>query len=152
MGLISSTLKNEINSRHAAALAVFRMSKNNTLMSKNSDFLEACAAVFQTIPGNAICTNCLLTLQNVSFPESTRTTLLNYNENKIISALAHVINCPADEDHKQSRETAILVLSNLSISAECKPGLAKLQQGVLLKAMINVINLGDQNPHNVLAR
>ncbi|GMH47960.1 hypothetical protein TL16_g00185 [Triparma laevis f. inornata] len=30
-------------------------------MSKNSDFLEACAAFFQTIPGNVICTNCLLT-------------------------------------------------------------------------------------------
>ncbi|GMI17465.1 hypothetical protein TrLO_g3639 [Triparma laevis f. longispina] len=149
----SATQKDGIKAISADTL--FRMSRDNgvkTLMSQNGSLLTAISSVLLSVPGTPIANNCCLCLQNVSFPAETRETLLNINAGKVVEGLTHVVSCPADEAHQKTRETALAVLSNMAITSTCKAGLFEFQSGRLMKALIGLINIGDKNACNVLAR
>lgn len=141
-------------SRSAAADCCFRMSRNNdvkTHMSQNNAFLTALAALLKSEPGTSPANNCLLCLQNVSFPSETRETLMNAANGVIVAALAHVIASPVDAVHKKPRETAMAVLSNMGITPACKKGLFEYNSGALLTSLIGVLEKGEENENNVLA-
>ncbi|GMI07805.1 hypothetical protein TrVE_jg6401 [Triparma verrucosa] len=158
-GIVEEIIKlltdEEAGCQAPAADTLFRMSRDNevkTLMSQNSPLLTAISTILLTIPDTPIANNCCLCLQNVSFPAETRETLLNINGGKIVEGLAHVVSCPATDAHQKSRETALAVLSNMAITPACKHGLFEFQSGKLIKNLIGVINIGDKESNNVLAR
>mmetsp|Transcript_1149 Transcript_1149/g.2561 ORF Transcript_1149/g.2561 Transcript_1149/m.2561 type:complete len:1361 (+) Transcript_1149:214-4296(+) len=157
-GILDAVVKMLIEGGETAAPAAdccFRMSRDNqvkSMMSTNSALLTAISTVCLKSPGTPLCNNVCLCLQNVSFPADTRVSLMNSANGCIVDGLTHVVSSPIDADHKTPRETSLAVLSNMAITPECKKGLFLYKDGKLLKTLIAVVNAGDKDTNNVLAR
>ena len=140
--------------RLPAAETCFRMSRNNdvkTKMSTNGPFLKAAAKAITDQPGTTATNQVGLCLQNVSFPAHTRVNMMKAENYVIVDALATVVASPCDTAHKNPRNTCMAVLSNMGIAPECKKGLFEYQSGKILKALLSVIDYGENDPNNVLA-
>lgn len=89
-------------------------------MSTNSKFIEAITTAVIDEPGTSHANDALLCLQNVSFPDDTRLDLMRTSDMVTARALAHVLGFPADDEYTKPKNTALSVLSNMTINKEIK--------------------------------
>ena len=155
IGEITKVLSSRGPCRGPAAAALFRMSRDiyvKEQMATNANLVKAMAKLLKDEPGTLHANQLLLCLQNVSFPGSTRLNLVNTANSAILDALAHVVSRPSDSAHKNPRNTAMAVMTNMSITVECKLALFNYKSSIICEHMIDIIEAGDEDENNVVAR